>query len=418
MLLTVPVKTPSHDIVVHVEERYRLQQQARDWLCTGDDWVNLDGCHRWPCAARDGQVPAIGVHADPITHVGHYSGLQTCQLGKVCAVCAAAAAVANRQERAEAVQIHRANGGTLLLLTLTSTHHHDVLYKLYDRFGAARRALLCGGPWRRVKAAVGCLGMIEAIENTWSYKHGWHLHTHMLLFMGGAMNEEYVGALKAHLQEAWPKALEKQDMACSAQHGVDVCALDWDAGEYLTKLGHPRLYDADAVLTDIDRQRQDSLSVWDLLRLGCIPVDLDANRPTFGEEWPRVASTSTGISLGQARALFVEYAYVTRGKHSLRWSQGLREKLGMVPPPKDEDGGADEQEDVEVPAGPQMLCFGYMSPAQWATIQERELRAALLQVVGQCDYDKLLEFCRDAGLDWVPEWPYMAPLPVSKRSIR
>jgi hypothetical protein len=337
-------------------------------------------------------------------------------------VCAAAIAEANRQEIRRAIDIHRDNGGSLLLVTLTTSHHHKPLGQLYDRFGAARRALYSGGSWKTFKAALGCLGMIEAVELVWTSEHGWHLHTHTLWFLDKKFSEEHVGAVQAYFAKYWPRQLVKRGLSASAAHGVDVRLADMGAAEYITKFGHPRMYDVDDHLTDCpDRAPSPGMTPWDLLRSGTQTVDLASNAfpQSVGEGvlLRAVDARSTVLYPAQARQLFQEYAYVTRRRHHLRWSQGLREKLGMVPPPAEEStpGGERQEEEEKTVDGPVMWCFGKMPVPSWRKVVGNDARGKLRQALGAMDYDRLVALLVSIGIDWVPDRPYLAPMPVPRR---
>ncbi len=415
-------------------QQYALLDQAVRWLCGGQKWLNLAGCHRWPAAPQPGKLPGIGLHGDSETGSGHFSGLQTCQSSWVCPVCAAAKAEVDRQEIRQAIDLHRTNGGSLLRVTLTTSHHYQPLNDMYSRFGKARRFLLHNGPFRRVRAAVGCLGLIEANELTWSKPHGWHVHSHILLFMQEYMNDTDYQAIRRFFAGAWPVALAKYGLTCSANNGSDVRDADMVSSEYLTKFGRLRQYDVDDMLTDVDRRHTTSLSCWDLLRLGSPTVELGASTtidtilpPAPTPFDPRLAPSSTVDTQDAARLLFQEYAACTAGRHHLRWSQGLREKLGLQGAKEEEQEGAttdvlreeEEQPEVAKPGkGKIMWCFGVLPVDQWRIVLANDCRAELLAVLGTCDYEQIAAFLVSIGVTWVPEKPYLMPLPVSRRSVK
>ena len=72
-----------------------------------------------------------------------YGGLQTCGSVWTCPVCAAKIAERRRVELLDAMELHKAQGGAVFLLTLTTPHQRgDVLAELLDQQGKALQSFL------------------------------------------------------------------------------------------------------------------------------------------------------------------------------------------------------------------------------------------------------------------------------------
>lgn len=97
--------------------KYKLQRMAAK-LQPGE---RVALCHRLPSSAGGVQIKRLEGRA-------FYAGFQTCGSVWMCPVCAAKVTEARRQELQQLVDLHRAQGGHLLFLTLTIPHRaHDVL---------------------------------------------------------------------------------------------------------------------------------------------------------------------------------------------------------------------------------------------------------------------------------------------------
>ena len=374
---------------------YRLQAQAKRWLCFNPDgsrttaWGYLAGCHRYCHKPAPGKRSGVGLLANPINGHGFFSGVQTCASPWACPVCANVIWEQRRRELAEALYTHRERGGAVLFITLTASHHHTALEGFLDALAAARRALYTGGAFTRFKQRMGYLGAICGTEITWSFDNGWHPHFHILWLLD-TLTPEQLAEVTAYVTQAWPKVLAQQGVFASTAHGVTVKESSWDIEEYMTKMGHARTWDLDAELTVRDQKNP--------RRVGFAAMQLLDRQ--------LVASSPTSSKL-DARRLFVEYATATRRHHSLRWSPGLRAKLGLAPVEDDETAAASEAEheaELAPEEGP-IVSFGTMPVDQWRVVLGNDAVAELRIVLGQCNYAKLCQFLVDIAVTWVPDNP-------------
>ena len=110
-------------------QRFALQSMARAILPES----RTAKCLRIRAFDSDVQVWKSKEHG-----TASYAGLQTCGSVWTCPVCAAKIAERRRVELLEAMELHKAQGGAVYLLTLTTPHQRgDVLGELLDQQGKA-----------------------------------------------------------------------------------------------------------------------------------------------------------------------------------------------------------------------------------------------------------------------------------------
>lgn len=271
----------------------------------------------------------------------YYRGLRVC--GKVweCPVCAGKVAERKRAELDQAVRDHQAQGGGVLLLTLTVPHTaRDEAFGLVDRLLKAFRAF---GQGKKAWTAVlpGYLGSVRALEVTHG-ANGWHPHLHVLVFTGGEI--EAGGELQAELLARWAKVVERHKLGEVNHHGL---RLDdgKEAGNYVGKWGM-----VDEVTRAHTKQgRKGGRTPWALLA-DYIEGDKAAGR------------------------LFRDFAGAFRGKSQLSWSRGLRKRLGLVQEKDDQELAEEVREEADVFAA-------RLSAEDWKLVRKNELRGRVLELL-------------------------------------
>lgn len=370
---------PSRDS--RTAERYELQGQARAWLCTGeqdgqfdDEWHRLYGCHRLLRRREDGSSGVDLLHR-PAVGRAYYSGLQTCGSAWACPVCAGVVWDHRKEELRQALEVHRGRGGAVLFITLTASHHHLPLRPFLDALGRAVRRVYTGGTFTRLGATCGYQGAIRGTEVTWSPANGWHPHYHML-WLCDELTAAQLAEVRDYVDQAWRAALKAEGLSGSIRRATTVKESSWSIEQYMAKIGHDRHWDADAELTMGTRKagRRRGLSPHDMLRIGVAGI---------GRVQP-----------ARAAELYREYAAATKGRHSLRWSAGLRELLGLAAEISDSavaDGAANELDCVKLMR---------LTPRDWRTVIGNDARAELLNVAAAGDMATLGAFVVALGLEW------------------
>lgn len=286
-----------------------------------------------------------------------YGGLQTCGSVWQCPVCAAKIAERRRSEVLAAMTSHKAQGGTVDMLTLTCPHQRSD--KLDDLLAKQSKAL--NGFWadRQVKAVLLEMqnaGHIKATEVTHGrlspVNNGWHPHYHILLFNGvhGDLND-----WKARLYLRWANACELAGLGKpSFKHGIDLQDGS-HASKYISKWGLE-----DEITKGHTKKAIHGETPFDLVR--SLVLD-DTDR--------------------QAAALFIEFANCFKGKRQLRWSKGLKSRFAVQE--KDDETLANEKDDfAEV--------LGMLTIEQWRDVLAVEGRGILLSAATRGAWPAVLAY--------------------------
>ncbi|MGH8846859.1 MAG: protein rep [Polaromonas sp.] len=316
-------------------ERFALQACARRIL----PGSRTGKCLRLRSKGREIQVLQSREHK-----TCSYKGLQTCGSVWACPVCAAKISERRRVELQAAITLHQAQGGHVLLLTLTNPHHlGDDLAAVLA--GQAKALYYFNGDRasRKLFAEMGCVGQVRALEVTHGRKrevnNGWHPHYHLLLFVRSAL---ILKVAEAELFERWESACRKAGLKLpSRAYGVRLddgskaasYASKWGLESEMTK-GHTK-------------KAKDGETPFDLLR-------------AYLEDEDK-----------QAAALFSEFAKVFKGKRQLHWSAGLKKRFGVGDLSDEELAG--QQDDKAV-------VLGAIGLEQWRAVLRNEGRAVVLEL--------------------------------------
>lgn len=207
--------------------RYQLQRAAQGLL----PQERVAHCQR-------STMSVSGVAVYRSANGASYGNLTTCGSVWHCPICAAKITEGRRQELQGAINAWAASGGTVYLMSLTFPHQiNQPLKNNLDLFSGALTKFKQSKLYRNVMAAVGSAGSIRSMEVTHGV-HGWHPHTHDLVFAKPGQLE-----LLQTLQMAWIETLIKVGIADRSQindmlkAAFDVQNGDY-AAEYVAKFGH------------------------------------------------------------------------------------------------------------------------------------------------------------------------------------
>ena len=209
-----------------------------------------------------------------------------------------------------------AKGGGFLFVTQTLRHRGaDGLADLLDILARAQREGLGQSRWwRSVREEFGLVGYVRSLEITVG-GNGWHPHHHTLWFTDRPMSAEQAQALAEELRDKWAAVVTARGGRVPNEHGVDVKAvsatevegLPWYLAKEQVKAGALDEKQAGSLAAEVARgdwkagYPDGSATPFELL-------DMDGRR---------------------AAKLWDEYVVATRGKSSVRWSRGLRARLGL-----------------------------------------------------------------------------------------
>lgn len=316
-------------------ERFAIQAVSRRLLPD----MRVHNCLRVRSKGREIEVVQSIEHK-----TASYKGLQTCGSVWVCAVCAAKISERRRVELVSAITMHQAQGGQVLLMTLTTPHGlGDDLAHVLACQAKALKYFNSDRASRKLFEDMDCIGQVRALEVTHGRKrqvnNGWHPHYHILLFVRAGLDLE---AFQARLFERWLSACLKAGLkAPSASHGVRLddgskaasYASKWGLESEMTK-GHTKV-------------AKDGETPFDFLR-------------AYLEEQDK-----------QAAALFIEFAKVFKGKRQLHWSQGLKKRFAI---------GEASDEEIAEKQDDQAVLLGSISLEQWRAVLRHEGRAIVLEL--------------------------------------
>ena len=326
-------------------ERFALQAVARDLLPNS----RIALCLRARVSAQLG----VQVWKSKEHKTAHYGGLQTCGSVWGCPICNPKITERRKLEVKQAMDMHRAQGGEVHLLTLTTPHtRHDRLDELQEQQAKALQAFLRDRKVKEVFAEMGYIGQIRAFEITHgrlAANNGWHPHYHFLQFVQVKGDAAQLMDWKTRLYLRWDAYCKKRGLGSpSFEHGIDlrdgsfadqyIAKGNWGLEDEITK-GHSK------------KGKAGGETPFDLLRAYMAdPTDK------------------------QAAALFREFVQVTKGKRQLSWSNGLKARF-FVDEKTDEELAA-EKDDAAV-------LLGLLTPDQWRDVLKVDGRGVLLDIAAK-----------------------------------
>ncbi len=330
-------------------QRYHLQSVARGLLLSVGRVRGMEypeNFHRVCKCQRTPMGSVVGVRKAQQHGAAFYSGLVTCGSVSACPVCNARVSEVRRGEIHAAVDWAYRTGVQPVMVTLTFPHRawHS-LRRLLQQQAHALELLRSGGAWTRFKERTGYKGLIRSLEVTHG-DNGWHPHTHELWFVSGDSDAE---AMRAKILDRWQSSciraglLDPTDVAqvqAFRAHAVDVKG--WcSAGDYLAK--------------------GDDARAWG--------VDRELTKGSAKGRHPFALLADAGNGDRRAGRLFIVYALAMKGRSSIRWSQGLRDLVG-VRDMTDEEAAEQSTETAEL--------LGTLTGDQWRTIRAAGARARVL----------------------------------------
>lgn len=299
----------------------------------------------------------------------HYKGLQTCGSVWHCPLCAGKISERRRVELVSAVQSWRDQGGGVQLLTLTVPHYsHDSLAKVLEGISDARRRLLNRKPWKRLALRIGLVGQIRALEVTYGV-NGWHVHFHVLCFLEKPLHHLDGFHAGVEVLDQWQSACLAAGLPEPNYHGVKFEDGD-QAAQYVGKWG----IEHEMTKAHVKKSRE-GYTPFDLLRVSLGTYD---------------GNCSLNLDETRAGKVFQEYAILFKGKTQLKWSRGLRDRLGLDHDLTDEELAAQVEDDA--------FLFASIPLEVWRLVVRFNLRGQVLEIARKGEnafYQFLLAICME-----------------------
>jgi hypothetical protein len=287
----------------------------------------------------------------------HYGNLVQCAGVWVCPLCSSKITERRRVELEEALVKSTWRG---IMITFTFQHNRvDKLAELQKDFAAGRRCLRMGGWWKRFSKRWGIIGTITATEVTYGLAAGWHLHTHELYLVENLPETQ---ELKKELSDRFRGIMQNLGRYVSSEIGVHVRATDRAAADYISKWGA-----ANELTKSIVKAGQgEHYNPFELLYL-------------YGAEGSKWAGDA-----------FIEFAEAMKGVNQIRWSPGLRNRLGL-------GAVVSDQELVERPEEFDIV-MARLRYDQWKIIFQNDKRGELLEVASSGDVELLRSWLCGLGI--------------------
>lgn len=324
------------------------RKRAADELLRGS---RVWKCHRWSRPYE--QISAM--HSDELKRA-FMAGLQVCANVHACPVCRAKIAERRRGEVQAAIEVAKARGWRVMLMTQTIPHGlGDDIEKLIGGITEAQSKFTSDRRPRAWRKAIGMVGFIRSFEITHG-ANGWHPHFHTIVFLKGDGPD--IEQLQREGSEIWQQCAVAAGLPRPhPEHGFDI--QDGSAaGAYITKWGIAE------------------------------EVTKGASKAARGKGYtPEQLLDLYAQGDKQAGALFVAYTKALKGKSSLRWSKGLKAEMGVQQ--VDDQELAEQADDVaaEVVAN--------ISGPAWIYITQKGWQSVLLHFIEQ-DRPKAFEMLSEA----------------------
>lgn len=340
-------------------ERFGLQSVVRDILPASP----TAKCLRLRRRSEDGEAMGVSIWRAAESHTAHYKGLQTCASVWACPVCSAKISEKRRLEVAAAIAAHNADGGEVLLLTLTNRHHErdDLGNLVRGQLKALQYFMRGSKAAKKWFDSLGSIGTIRAFEITHQEANGWHPHFHILVFAKQGLDLAHLTNTGFDLWAQCCKLAKLKEP--TRERGLRLENGD-RAAKYVGSWG----LDYEVTKGHQKKAKTGGSSPFDLLR--------------------RVLADAKD---GRARQLFAEFARVFKGRRQLVWSRGLKARFAV-----EEKTDGDLAEGVV--SGSEL--FARLSTVQWRAVLRRDqswgisIRGQLLELAGKNDrlrFDLLLD---------------------------
>ena len=324
---------------------WRLRSYGREILARDGNTKRIRWCGSRISRGSDG----VGVYARPDRAYGRVQGVCVCGQSLACPVCAPRIAAFRAAEVSECFARASKLGVEARLETFTIPHvFGNELGSEVDVFAEAWRRMNSGK--KAAKANEGAFGHHVGREVTWSTRNGWHYHHHRCRYDEvGTFDEERA---RAHWLAAL-RSVGRYTPDCE-EHAYDCGVIGDEAhAAYVGKLATAVEAQARAIGSEIASAATKGRNMATLL--------LDASQ---GDAWA-------------GKVWLAGVAAITERKiSSVRWSRGLRAKVGMQKEKSDE---AIAREEVL----PTDVFLGALTPAQWRGILMHRAEFALCCAANQ-----------------------------------
>ena len=359
--------------------RFKLLRKISDVLfknANSDDFKSTKYCFTRPISYSQEKKTGLRLENDRITinysrlyNKASYSKIFQCGNVWLCPVCSARINVKRSKEIEKTIDYAYQNGYKVAMITFTNPHvKDDKLADIIEKHNNALKKVLnnnkstllfykrIGNPFKY---------RITAKEVTYG-RNGWHWHTHILMFTSkdADITKEYDYLLNKWYKYCLEEGFVIKDKDAFFKYGLDIID-NMSSSQYLTKYG--KFWGIDKEFTN-----------------------KEAKNPKNGNIAPFYL-----LDAGYEKQ-FVEYAYATKGRKQITWSNGLKRVCGIREKTdkelvKEEDEKANNVKIAEVDS------------VLWQLIMEKKLEASILRVIERFGGVGLIFLLYNNGLsEYVP----------------
>lgn len=269
-----------------------------------------------------------------------YHGVATCGSVWACPVCSAKIQSARRREVQAVLDWAISQGLVLGFGTMTLRHNkNQPLAKIWGGLGACFRAVRTDRAVRNrrswfmadIDTGVSTMPYIRTQEVTYSYENGWHPHVHMVYFFRPGTTQEDVDALADNEFKVWKRTALAEGLGeplrdlyeiklLNPEDSADAAGDVQRVANYLTKatLGQPAEAAPQESLAQVIKGTSYEMQ-------GSMTKKARAGSRTPAQILHDVRETYNADDM----ELWWEYERVSKGRHSLDYSRGLLNLVGL-----------------------------------------------------------------------------------------
>lgn len=292
-----------------------------------------------------------------------YNNVMVCGSVWTCPVCAARITERRRVELSGAIEKWRGAGGGVFMAAFTMQHSiEDELISLRRSISSNYRKMVARRQYAVIRQRYGIIGSVASLEVTFSFRHGWHPHRHVLFFTEKELSERDLFELQGAFSALWRGVLVKNGRYADDQAGVVLSNGDDHAGDYVCKwsLAH------EMTKSPVKTGKDGGLSPFEMAQ---------AWHDTGDQRYAR---------------LIRDYAHAFFRSKQLTYSPGLKARLGIVDK-SDQQIVAEEQKEA--------VLMATLDRASWKRICVRQWRGVVLRAASGGDQRELTACLSRLGID-------------------
>lgn len=343
------------------ESTFSLLDESQRLLSNEDHRICM--CHQYRIPDYD----SIEISRNLDEKSASYGGLQKCGNVWGCPVCSRKISEKRRDELTRAVDVARRRGDRVVMLTLTHSHGlSDSVKESRVEMVKAYTRLTSGRWWQEMTEYFAIYGRIRALEVTYTYKNGWHVHFHVLLFLRGTDHD--IDYMESNVKGRWTGILHNIGGFASHERGATITENQEDIAKYVTKFGteHSEVLQAADQWTEAHELAKAATKK---------SRDKDGRTP-----FALLEDSKNGDK--QAGKLYVDYVLAMKYQQQLVWSNGLKADLLEE----------DEMSDQEIADLPEQQVIAVVDIRTFRAIGRLGMRGVLLDWAASGQDRKLQKF--------------------------